>query len=207
MPSKMISLARLRLSNRFVAGSLRPSQWTTTSHQLRTNPSTQLQQLRHRWTSSQFRPTIRSNTQSSQSLFWRRYFSSNQQQSQQQQPTSLSARLKILSREYGWSALFVYLALSALDFPFCFAAVRVLGVERIGYAERVIVDTVKGFFKRLIPLGASSEGHGEGVEGGEAGGGLATRFDDDHGVLEATKANEGEGASKSLSLRIGWWRY
>ncbi|KAL1978034.1 hypothetical protein VTN31DRAFT_893 [Thermomyces dupontii] len=209
---RMTSLARLRLSNRFAAGSLRPSQWTTTTtrtspHQLQTaNPSAPLHQLRQqRWTSSQLRPpTLRSNTRSSSqsSLSWRRYFSSNQQS---QQPTSLSARLKTLSREYGWSALGVYLALSALDFPFCFAAVRVLGVERIGHAERVVVDTVKGLLKRLFPFGATQESHGEGgVEGGEAGG-LAARFDDDHhGVLEATKANEGEGASIWTQLALAY---
>jgi len=48
------------------------------------------------------------------------------------QPLSLSARLKKLSREYGWSAVGVYFALSVLDFPFCFLLVRVVGVERIG---------------------------------------------------------------------------
>lgn len=45
---------------------------------------------------------------------------------------SLSARLKKLSREYGWSAVGVYLALSVLDFPFCFLLVRTVGTEKIG---------------------------------------------------------------------------
>jgi N-terminal acetyltransferase 2 len=49
-----------------------------------------------------------------------------------EQPLSLSARLKKLSREYGWSAVGVYFALSVLDFPFCFLLVRVVGTERIG---------------------------------------------------------------------------
>ncbi|KAE9968337.1 hypothetical protein BLS_005906 [Venturia inaequalis] len=53
---------------------------------------------------------------------------------------SLSQRLKKLSREYGWSALGVYLALSALDFPFCFLAVRMLGTDRIGRWEHNIVE-------------------------------------------------------------------
>ncbi|KAI9760319.1 MAG: hypothetical protein M4579_001723 [Chaenotheca gracillima] len=53
---------------------------------------------------------------------------------------SLSQRLRKLSREYGWSALGVYLLLSALDFPFCFLAVRTLGTERIGHWEHVVVD-------------------------------------------------------------------
>lgn len=51
--------------------------------------------------------------------------------------------MRKLSREYGWSALGVYLALSALDFPFCFLAVRTLGTDRIGHWEHVIVTHVK----------------------------------------------------------------
>ncbi|CZR53162.1 uncharacterized protein PAC_03040 [Phialocephala subalpina] len=49
-----------------------------------------------------------------------------------EEPTTLGGRLKKLSREYGWSALGVYLALSALDFPFCYLLVKYLGTERIG---------------------------------------------------------------------------
>lgn len=45
---------------------------------------------------------------------------------------SLSARLKKLSKEYGWAAVGIYLGLSVLDFPFCFLLVRTLGTERIG---------------------------------------------------------------------------
>lgn len=45
---------------------------------------------------------------------------------------SLSGRLKKLSREYGWSAVGVYLGLSVLDFPFCFLLVKWAGTERIG---------------------------------------------------------------------------
>lgn len=45
---------------------------------------------------------------------------------------SLSQRLKKLSKEYGWSAVGVYFALSVLDFPFCFLLVRVVGTDRIG---------------------------------------------------------------------------
>lgn len=70
---------------------------------------------------------------------------------------SLSDRLKKLSREYGWTALGVYLALSALDFPFCFAAVRLLGVERIGHYEHVVVEFVKDKFKAVWPTTEGSE--------------------------------------------------
>jgi len=53
---------------------------------------------------------------------------------------SLSQRLKALSKEYGWTALAVYLGLSALDFPFCFLAVQILGPERVGRAEHAVVS-------------------------------------------------------------------
>jgi hypothetical protein len=45
---------------------------------------------------------------------------------------SFSARMKKLSREYGWTSVGVYLALSVLDFPFCFLLVRTVGTEKIG---------------------------------------------------------------------------
>lgn len=46
--------------------------------------------------------------------------------------TSLSGRMKKLSREYGWSVVGVYIFLSAADFPFCYLLVRTLGTDRIG---------------------------------------------------------------------------
>lgn len=60
---------------------------------------------------------------------------------------SLSARLKKLSREYGWTAIGVYLALSALDFPFCFLFVRAMGTERIAAVEHAVV----GYVKAAVP--------------------------------------------------------
>ena len=63
----------------------------------------------------------------------------------------MSQRLRKLSREYGWAALGVYLTLSALDFPICFAAVRLLGVDRIGHFEHVVVEKVKEIFPTLWP--------------------------------------------------------
>lgn len=60
-----------------------------------------------------------------------------------------------MSREYGWTALGVYLALSALDFPFCVLAVRMLGVERIGHWEHVIV---RGFWDTIsVPFPGGEE--------------------------------------------------
>ncbi|RDW59384.1 uncharacterized protein DSM5745_11079 [Aspergillus mulundensis] len=73
---------------------------------------------------------------------------------------SLSQRLKTLSREYGWSALWIYLFLSALDFPFCFAAVKLLGADKIGHYEHVIVESFKGAVNRVWP-GAFDESKDE----------------------------------------------
>lgn len=60
---------------------------------------------------------------------------------------SLSQRLKKLSREYGWSAVGVYLTFSILDFPFCFLLVRMVGVDKIAAVEHYVVSNVK----QLIP--------------------------------------------------------
>jgi hypothetical protein len=100
--------------------------------------------------------------------------------------------LKKLSREYGWSALGVYLLLSALDFPLCFAAVRLLGVDRIGHWEHVIVESVKSAFKSVWPF----ESEKKEVAGAEEIPGASV----DHGVAEAEKKNTEEGASMSSPL-------
>ncbi|KAK4144313.1 uncharacterized protein C8A04DRAFT_36774 [Dichotomopilus funicola] len=60
---------------------------------------------------------------------------------------SLSARLKKLSREYGWSAVGVYLALSVLDFPFCFLLVRTVGTEKIAHLEEIVIRNVQ----KIVP--------------------------------------------------------
>jgi len=93
----------------------------------------------------------------------------------------------------------VYLALTALDFPFCFIAVRSLGTERIGAWEHRIVEWVK----RAVPVQVPPkwrvwEEEEEGrvvVEGGEGGEGLGVEGYD-HGVGEAEVANTGEKASE-----------
>jgi hypothetical protein len=59
---------------------------------------------------------------------WRR----NTTEGSTQEKLTLSQRLKKLSKEYGWSAVGVYLTLSVLDFPFCFLLVRVVGTDTIG---------------------------------------------------------------------------
>ncbi|KAL0639396.1 DUF1279 superfamily [Maublancomyces gigas] len=78
---------------------------------------------------------------------------------------SLSQRLKALSKEYGYSALGVYLALSALDFPFCFLAVRYLGAERVGLWEEAAVQFVKPYWTALgFSAGAKLAETGTGAE-------------------------------------------
>ncbi|OSS43443.1 hypothetical protein B5807_11830 [Epicoccum nigrum] len=68
------------------------------------------------------------------------------------EPTqSLSQKLKALSKEYGWAALGVYLGLSALDFPICFLAVRLLGTDRIGHYEEVLKDGFWNLVRLVIP--------------------------------------------------------
>jgi hypothetical protein len=68
---------------------------------------------------------------------------------------SLSQRLKKLSREYGWTAVGVYFALSVLDFPFCFLAVRLLGTDRIGHYEDVLKNAFWSVVRIAFP-GAGS---------------------------------------------------
>jgi hypothetical protein len=85
-------------------------------------------------------------------------FKSDKQSTQSHNPTphlgspepapSISQRFKQLSKEYGWTAVAVYLGLSLIDFPFCFLAVRLLGTDRIGHYE----DVVKNAFWNVIRL-------------------------------------------------------
>lgn len=119
---------------------------------------------------------------------------------------SLSQRLRKLSREYGWSALGVYLLLTAIDFPFCFLAVRLVGTERIGYLESVVVDGFKRIFVR--PLGFDSGPQPPEVESAgvkvEGYGTVDANKDQvgvpgyDNSLAEAEERNTSEDASMSL---------
>jgi hypothetical protein len=126
---------------------------------------------------------------------------------------SLSQRLRKLSREYGWTAVGVYFALSALDFPFCFLAVKLLGTDRIGRWEHVVMSYVKGLIKWPLGQGGQDAVDGAANEvkrvgketlslGEEREDGQRrileqepTYIVDDHGYQEAEKANKGENAS------------
>jgi hypothetical protein len=68
---------------------------------------------------------------------------------------TISQRLKKLSREYGWSAVGVYLALSVLDFPFCFLLVRTVGTDRIATAEEWVVSRLE----KVVPQGVKEWWH------------------------------------------------
>ena len=122
---------------------------------------------------------------------------------------SLSQRLRKLSREYGWSALGVYLLLSALDFPFCFLAVRWLGTDRIGHWEHVIIEWIWSIVPSSLHVreGAQAvevEGLGKaeeyGVIDGKSGEVGVPGYD--HGVKEAEKRNKSENASKSSNIFV-----
>ena len=58
----------------------------------------------------------------------------------------------------------MYLGLSALDFPFCFAAVRLLGVDRIGHYEHVAIEYLKSAFGSVWPQSTEEEGLTEAAE-------------------------------------------
>ena len=140
---------------------------------------------------------------------------------------SLSQRLRKLSREYGWSAFGVYFLLSLLDFPFCFAAVRYLGTDRVGHYEHVVLEWIKSALpasvvekvrelrQKMRRTAEDNKERGAMVVGGLAGQeaqvetygnvmkgpevGVVPGYD--HGVKEATKMNESENASKLYGHR------
>lgn len=106
--------------------------------------------------------------------------------------------MRKLSREYGWSALGVYLALSALDFPFCFLAVRMLGTDRIGHWEHAIVNTVKGLLISL-PFPQMFQTEGNLAAAGEEAAPQTGEVADGWGVDEATvKANKDDASMLSM---------
>ncbi|KAJ5715002.1 uncharacterized protein N7483_012183 [Penicillium malachiteum] len=121
------------------------------------NPTMLSRSIRFPRSQSQFQPFFRAK--SNQVRF--NSGASKQSTSTSKESGSISARLKKLSREYGWAALGVYLTLSAMDFPICFAMVRLLGVERIGHFEHAVVESVKGVFPSLFPKKETQTEEGE----------------------------------------------
>lgn len=81
----------------------------------------------------------------------RRFNSGTSSTATKKEGSSLGDRLRKLTKEYGWAAVGVYLTLSALDFPLCFLGVELLGVERVGHYERIVVESVKDKLPALWP--------------------------------------------------------
>ncbi|KAF2153011.1 hypothetical protein K461DRAFT_224395 [Myriangium duriaei CBS 260.36] len=111
---------------------------------------------------------------------------------------TLSQRMRKLSREYGWSAVGVYFALSALDFPFCFLAVRIVGTDRIGYAEGVVVGWFWAAVGKVAPGWVEGRRTMEMAVEGEAVKG------EGWGVEKARERNEGENASIWTQLALAY---
>ncbi|KAF2127434.1 hypothetical protein P153DRAFT_387975 [Dothidotthia symphoricarpi CBS 119687] len=110
---------------------------------------------------------------------------------------SLSQRLKQLSREYGWSALGVYLALSAVDFPICFLAVRLLGTDRIGHYEDVVKTGFWNIVRTIFPGAGTTP---EEVSGSQSVAEATAR----EGVLGVSEvAVQGRGADASIWTQLG----
>lgn len=55
----------------------------------------------------------------------------------------MAQKLRGLFRTHGWSALVVYLFLSALDFGLTFAVIYVVGADRVREAEDYVLDALE----------------------------------------------------------------
>lgn len=98
----------------------------------------------------------------------------------------------------------MYLLLSALDFPFCFLAVRWIGTETIGRWESIIVQQFRKVLS-LLPFSSDPETPVAEIESvgakAEEYAAVAPAKDEvgvpgyDHGVKEAEERNKGEEAS------------
>ncbi|KAI9794789.1 MAG: hypothetical protein M1816_002917 [Peltula sp. TS41687] len=118
---------------------------------------------------------------------------------------SLSQRMRKLSREYGWSALGVYVLLSVLDFPLFFLAVRTLGAEKIGHWEHVVVEWIREVVPWELPQRKKSESLSvddqlvsqEGVDGG-----LTAKETDENGEKRIAAANASIWTELALAYAV-----
>ncbi|BGP25393.1 peptide alpha-N-acetyltransferase Nat2 [Rhodotorula toruloides] len=55
----------------------------------------------------------------------------------------LTQKIKYLFRKHGWTALAVYLLLSAIDFGLCFVVIYAVGADRVREAEDWVLDRLK----------------------------------------------------------------
>ncbi|KAK1750620.1 hypothetical protein QBC47DRAFT_309784 [Echria macrotheca] len=119
------------------------------------------------------------------------------------EPTTLGGRLKKLSREYGWTAVGLYLALSVLDFPFCFLLVRAVGTEKIAEVEHVVVSNVQKFIPEQVKAAWHEWRHPKKTESeGEAGDSMVQAAG--WGVKEADERTAQEGASLATQLALAY---
>ncbi|KAK0614267.1 hypothetical protein B0T14DRAFT_393540, partial [Immersiella caudata] len=120
------------------------------------------------------------------------------------EPTTLGARLKKLSREYGWAAVGIYMTLSVLDFPFCFLLVRSVGTERIAEIEHIVVSNVK----KVIPQSVQDKWHEFRQGRKEASDGDSAAPEGKEvvgwGVKEADARTAQEGASLATQLALAY---
>lgn len=100
------------------------------------------------------------------------------------------------------------MALTALDLPLCFLAVRSIGTEKVGEWEHKIVEYVKKAVPLQIPEkyqiwkkdGAVVTDGGLAGEGAEKVESALAGYD--HGVREAEELNKGDNASKLFSFLV-----
>lgn len=59
-----------------------------------------------------------------------------------EKPTGLTGRLKHLIKTHGWYALGVYAGLSVLDFSLTFAAIYLLGADKVGAVTHKVKDRI-----------------------------------------------------------------
>ncbi|GAA6009223.1 hypothetical protein JCM10207_004314 [Rhodosporidiobolus poonsookiae] len=84
----------------------------------------------------------------------------------------LTQRIKILFRKHGWTALVVYLVLSALDFGLCFLLIYAVGADKVRAAEDWVLDNLgwrrkdgdddhPGRIRQAVQGWKNRHGHGE----------------------------------------------
>ncbi|OHE90849.1 peptide alpha-N-acetyltransferase Nat2 [Colletotrichum orchidophilum] len=211
MPHRAIPAARQNVTE-----ALWRKQFSASTRTLKTAPSRALNQRpgapqsQFRWSQSQgsswFTSRLDTIFHSSRRTFRFSSRQSNSANGTAKESLSLSQRLKKLSREYGWSAVGVYLALSVLDFPFCFLLVRIVGTDRIGQLEhwvvshvkKVIPDSVKNWWNEYRAALSKAESEQLGNDDISEAVEMAT-----WGVEEAQRANKAE-ASLGTQLALAY---
>lgn len=98
----------------------------------------------------------------------------------------------------------VYLALTALDFPFCFLAVRALGTDRIGHYEHVVIEAFWNVARIPFPnLGKSNEQEGSSALSEVA---AATEREGDLAWGDEIDQAEAKNRGADASTGSGAWR-